>query len=171
MCLFFAFQHYFVRDKCTPVVRGFEFSGIETAEASPEFIEAIEDENLDCIIICPSNPFVSVDPVLKINGVMSAMLDARAPIIAVSPIVGGMAIKGPAAKMMGELGMPQSALAVARHYQGRIDGFVIDETDESMASDIEALGMKVLVCPTIMRSLEDRIALAKSCITFALLMH
>lgn len=162
-----AFQHYFVRDRCAPVVTGFNFSGIETAVASEPFIAAIEDENLDCIIICPSNPFVSVDPVLKINGVMSAMQKALSPVIAVSPIVGGLAIKGPAAKMMKELGMPQSALAVAEHYVGRVDGFVIDTTDESMASDIEALGMKVCVCPTIMQSLEDRINLAKNCIEFS----
>ncbi|MBL4679354.1 MAG: 2-phospho-L-lactate transferase [Pseudomonadales bacterium] len=162
-----AFQHYFVRDRCKPAVTGFEFEGIETAKASQVFVNAIEDEALACIIICPSNPFVSVDPVLKIRGIVSAMKDAAAPIIAVSPIVGGLAIKGPAAKMMKELGMPQSALAVAQHYKGRIDGFVIDKTDEATASDIEALGIKVLVCQTIMGSLEDRIDLAKNCISFS----
>ena len=90
-----------------------------------------------------------------------------APTIAVSPIVGGQAIKGPAAKMMKELGMPQTALAVAEHYQGRIDGFVIDEADAAMVADIEALGIKTLVTKTMMLSLQDRIDLAEACLAFA----
>ncbi|MFT5210047.1 MAG: LPPG:FO 2-phospho-L-lactate transferase [Flavobacterium sp.] len=162
-----AFQYYFVRDRCLPKVSGFEFSGIEKSKGSPQFISSLNDKNLNCVIICPSNPFVSVDPVLKIPGVLDAMRRADAPIIAVSPIVAGIAIKGPAAKMMGELGMPETALAVAKHYQGRIDGFVIDESDAAMKHDIEALGIRVLVCPTIMQTLEDRVELAESCLQFA----
>ena len=162
-----AFQHYFVRDRCAPVVTGFEFAGIEQAEPSPLFTSAMADERLACILICPSNPFVSVDPVLGIPGVMNAMQRSSAPLIAVSPIVGGQAIKGPAAKMMRELGMPETALAVAKHYQGRIDGFVIDNKDEAMQADIEALGIKVLVTPTIMKNLEDRVGLAEACLQFA----
>ncbi|MFT7685776.1 MAG: LPPG:FO 2-phospho-L-lactate transferase [Candidatus Azotimanducaceae bacterium] len=162
-----AFQHYFVRDKCLPEVTGFEFSEIESATGSPQFISSINDSKLNCIIICPSNPFVSVDPVLKIPGILESMQRASAPIIAVSPIVAGIAIKGPAAKMMRELGMPETALAVATHYRDRIDGFVIDESDASMKKEIEALGMSVLVCPTIMRTESDRIDLAKACLHFA----
>ncbi len=163
-----AFQHYFVRDKCEPKVTGFEFNGIDKAVPSAGFSKAMSSKNLACILICPSNPFVSVDPVLKIPGVMQSMRESGAPIIAVSPIVGGIAIKGPAAKMMQELGMPQTALAVARHYQGRIDGFVIDNADEAMKADIEALGIRTLVTSTVMVSLQDRIDLARSCLKFGI---
>jgi LPPG:FO 2-phospho-L-lactate transferase len=162
-----AFQHYFVRDRCAPVVTGFEFRGIELASPSPVFLAGMQDPELEAIIICPSNPFVSVDPVLAVPGVMSAMQASSAPVIAVSPIVGGQAIKGPAAKMMAELGMPQSALAVAQHYQGRIDGFVIDEADRALQSDIEALGIPTIVTRTVMVTLADRRELAASVLEFA----
>lgn len=162
-----AFQHYFVRDRCQPEVTGFEFSGIETAKPSPGFLASLQNPGLDAIIICPSNPFVSVDPVLKVPGVMEAIKATSAPVLAVSPIIGGEAIKGPAAKMMAELGMPQSALAVAKHYVGRVDGFVIDEADEPLAKDIEQLGMKCFVTRTLMVSLEDRTGLAQSCLDYA----
>jgi len=160
------FQHYFVRDKCAPIVTGFEFAGIDSARPSPGFSKALASETLACVLICPSNPFVSVDPVLKIPGVMEALKKSNAPVVAVSPIVGGRAIKGPAAKMMRELGMPQTALAVATHYQGRIDGFVIDEADKAMQSDIEALGIPTLVTDTVMVSLQDRVDLAAACLQF-----
>jgi LPPG:FO 2-phospho-L-lactate transferase len=160
-----AFQHYFVRDRCKPEVTGFEFSGLAAAKPAPAFLAALD--NADAIVICPSNPFVSVDPVLKLPGIEARLGQHSAPVIAVSPIIGGEAIKGPAAKMMAELGMPQTALAVARHYQGRLDGFVIDEADATMVSDIEALGMKCLVTRTLMVSLEDRVQLAQDCLEFA----
>ncbi|MEX2327074.1 MAG: 2-phospho-L-lactate transferase, partial [Pseudomonadales bacterium] len=162
-----AFQHYFVRDRCSPVVKGFEFEGVETARPSPGFRNVLGAGRLSSIVICPSNPFVSVDPVLAIPGVMDAINRASAPLIAVSPIVGGAAIKGPAAKMMKELGMPQTALAVARHYVGRVDGFVLDLVDKDYAFEVEALGMQVLVTNTMMRSLDDRIALARDVLGFA----
>lgn len=160
-----AFQHYFVRDRCKPQVTGFEFSGLATARPAPGFLAALTSAS--AIVICPSNPFVSVDPVLKLPGIEAAFSQQRAPVIAVSPIIGGEAIKGPAAKMMAELGMPQTALAVARHYAGRIDGFVIDKADAAMVSDIEALGMQCLVTQTLMISLEDRVQLATDCLEFA----
>ncbi len=162
-----AFQHYFVRDRCQPVVTGFEFANLSDARPSARFDAALDDNELSSIIICPSNPFVSVDPVLKVPGVMPRMRENQAPIVAVSPIVGGEAIKGPAAKMMQELGMPQTALAVAEHYVGRIDGFVIDKADASQASAIEALGMACMVTDTVMVSLTDRIDLARDCLSFA----
>ena len=160
-----AFQHYFVRDRCQPKVTGFEFDGMSSAKPSDGFVSTLEND-LDCILICPSNPFVSVDPVLKLDGIEAAFKSNPAPVIAVSPIIGGQAIKGPAAKMMAELGMPQTALAVAQHYEGRIDGFVIDEADADMQGDIEKLGMKCLVTETLMVSLQDRIDLAQNCLTF-----
>ena len=161
------FQHYFVRDRCEPQVTGFHFDGLDTAKPSADFTAALTHKQPGCILICPSNPFVSVDPILKLTGIMALLKAAAAPVIAVSPIVNGRAIKGPAAKMMAELKMPQTALAVAIHYQGRIDGFVIDEADASMASAIEALGMAVLVTPTVMHSLDDRVQLARACLSFS----
>ncbi len=161
-----SFQHYFVRDRCAPRVSGFEFAGIETAAPAPGFISRLTDIELGAVIICPSNPFVSVDPVLALPGVLEAMQNSSAPVIAVSPIIGGEAIKGPAAKMMAELGMPITAAGVAEHYADRIDGFVLDHRDVQMQSQIEALGLKVLVTETLMRSLEDREALAKAVLGF-----
>jgi LPPG:FO 2-phospho-L-lactate transferase len=160
------FQHYFVRDRCEPEVTGFDFEGVDDAAPSPGFSEALASTSLTSIVICPSNPFVSVDPVLALPGVMAAMRETAAPVIAVSPIVGGEALKGPAAKMMQELGMPRTALGVAEHYVGRVDGFVLDEKDEALAGDVEALGMKALVTNTVMVSLEDRIQLAQDVLEF-----
>ena len=161
------FQHYFVRDQCEPEVTGFEFSGIEKAAPAPGFASALANPDLTAVIICPSNPFVSVDPVLEVPGVMEAIESAGVPVIAVSPIVGGRAIKGPAAKMMAELGMPQSALAVAEHYEGRVDGFILDTEDEVLAASVRELGMATLVTNTIMVTLEDRVALARETLQFA----
>lgn len=162
-----AFQHYFVRDRCEPVVSGFSFEGVDVAKANPAFKQALESPDLQAIIICPSNPFVSVRPILDLQGVENNMTAATAPIVAVSPIIGGQAVKGPAAKMMKELGMPVSALGVAKVYQGFIDGFVIDEADAASASEIEALGMKVLATKSFMKTLEDRERLARETLEFA----
>jgi LPPG:FO 2-phospho-L-lactate transferase len=158
-----AFQHYFVRERCQPAVSGFRFDGIEDAALNP----ALETYLADCdgIIICPSNPFVSVAPVIEVAGFLAAA--AHIPTIAVSPIVAGTAIKGPAAKMMQELNIPSSALAVAAHYQdkypGLLDGFVIDESD---AGSIEQFTLPTIAAPSIMVSLSDRMALAERCLAF-----
>lgn len=162
-----AFQHYFVRDRCQPEVTGFDFRNIERARPAPEFSARLADRNLGGIVICPSNPFVSVDPVLGLPGVMEAMKQSGAPVIAVSPIVGGQAIKGPAAKMMAELGVPQSALAVAKHYENRIDGFVLDQQDVALKDSIEAMGIATISTNTVMVTLDDRIALADNILQFA----
>ena len=162
-----SFQHYFVRDRCKPAVSGFEFRNIENARPAPRFAAALASDELAGIIICPSNPFVSVDPVLALPGVMNAVSGSSAPVVAVSPIVAGLAIKGPAAKMMQELGMPQTALAVAEHYVGRIDGFVLDVQDEDSAPAVEALGMTVHVAQTVMKSLEDKQSLAQEVLAFS----
>ncbi|MDP6342988.1 MAG: 2-phospho-L-lactate transferase [Alphaproteobacteria bacterium] len=162
-----AFQHYFVRDRCEPAVGGFEFRGIEGARPQAEFIAALAADDLRAVVITPSNPFVSIDPILELPGVRRALADAAAPIIAVSPIVGGQAIKGPAAKMMAELGMPGSALAVAEHYGGLLDGFVLDRVDGEQAEAVAALGLRPLVTGTVMRSLADREALARDVLAFA----
>jgi LPPG:FO 2-phospho-L-lactate transferase len=158
-----AFQHYFVRERCQPAVSGFRFDGIENAALNP----ALETYLADCdgIIICPSNPFVSVAPVIEVAGFLAAT--AHIPTIAVSPIVAGTAIKGPAAKMMQELNIPSSALAVAEHYQGKypglLDGFVIDASD---ADDLDQFKLPTVATPSVMISLTDRIALAERCLSF-----
>ena len=158
-----AFQHYFVRERCQPTVSGFRFDGIENAALN----SALETYLADCdgIIICPSNPFVSVAPVIEVVGFLAAA--ALIPTIAVSPIVAGTAIKGPAAKMMQELNMPSTALAVAEHYQdkypGLLNGFVIDESD---AGSIEQFTLPTIAAPSIMVSLANRMALAERCLGF-----
>ncbi|MCP4996099.1 MAG: 2-phospho-L-lactate transferase, partial [Gammaproteobacteria bacterium] len=162
-----SFQHYFVREQCQPVISGVHFRGIETARPQPQFIDLLSDEKLAAIVICPSNPFVSVKPILNLLGVRQAMRDSQAPVIAVSPIVSGMAIKGPAAKMMAELNMPTSAAAVADDYGDLLDGFVIDQADSDQAEWIEQRGIKVLTTQTVMHSLEDRISLAEDVIAFS----
>ena len=166
-----AFQHYFVRDRCKPEVTGFDFEGLDSASPAAGFMSALADPALAAIVVCPSNPFVSVDPVLKLPGVMAAIEDSEAPMIAVSPIVGGQAIKGPAAKMMAELGMPQSALAIAQHYcesyPGRMQGFVLDEQDRQLRPEVEALGYATIVTNTVMVTLQDRIELAGTVLDFA----
>ena len=161
-----AFQHYFVRERCQPAVTGFRFEGIEAADPAPIFAKHHENR-LDLILVTPSNPFVSIEPILSLPGVRDKIAKSLTPVIAVSPIVGGKAIKGPAAKMMAELGMPASALEVARAYRDVIDGFVIDVDDEAQVAEIEAIGMKVLVTNTVMNDLDDRITLARDCCDFA----
>ncbi len=161
------FQDYFVRRQCGPRVLNFRFEGIETALPSPGLVAALSDPELAAVVICPSNPYVSVAPIVGIPAV-AEFVDAReTPIVAVSPIVGGRAIKGPAAKMMAELGVETSALGIARHYGARIDGIVIDDVDAGLASDIEALGVAVHVAATVMRSRDDSRTLARETLTFA----
>ena len=158
-----AFQHYFVRERCEPAVSGFSFKGMKTARLNPAIAAYLE--HCDGIIICPSNPFVSVAPVIEVDGFLQAA--AHIPTVAVSPIVAGTAIKGPAAKMMQELNIPATALAVARHYQERypslLDGFVIDETDRDSLGEFD---LPSVATQSVMRSLDDRIALARRCLEF-----
>ena len=144
----FAFQEYFVRERCEPVVRGVRFAHAADAAPPPALVRWLEAAPPPAVVICPSNPYLSVDPVLAVPGLREHL--ARLPVVAVSPIVGGRAIKGPAAKMMAELGLPVSALEVARHYRGLARAFVIDRADEDQAAAIGALGMRVLVTDTVM---------------------
>ena len=165
-----SFQHYFVRERCEPQVTGFEFEGMETARPSPGFQTALVDsaDNGDGpIVICPSNPFVSVEPMLRLTGVRETLRDSHRPVIAVSPIVGGEALKGPAAKMMSELGIEQSAASVASYYGDLIDGFVIDTLDAELQTAIEQIGIPTIVTNTVMVTLADRIQLAEDVLSFA----
>ena len=123
------FQEYFVHRQCQPAVQDFMFAGAELARAQPDALAALQRDDLRAIIICPSNPFVSVEPILAVPGIHAALKMSAAPVVAVTPIIGGKAIKGPAAKMMAELGLDVSGAAVARRYVDIIDGFIIDRED------------------------------------------
>jgi len=161
------FQHYFVRDRAEPVVREIEFSGAENATLTPAVLATLSDPNLAAIIIAPSNPYLSIDPILAVPGMRAALQASTAPIVAVSPIVGGAALKGPTAKIMRELGIEPSSAAVSRHYNGLLDGFIIDECDRKMVPGVEKPGLSVGIYDTIMQSLEDKIRLAHETLEFA----
>ncbi|MBI5615054.1 MAG: 2-phospho-L-lactate transferase [Gammaproteobacteria bacterium] len=160
------FQHYFVRERCAPAVTGFEFHGAAAARLVPAAADWLADPALAGIVLCPSNPYVSVDPVLAVPGVRAALAATRAPVVAVSPIVAGLAIKGPTAKMMAELGVPNTAVAVAAHYRELLDGFIVDDSDAHLAAEIEALGIATIAAPTVMVTLADRTRLADIAIRF-----
>ncbi len=160
------FQHYFVRERCAPPVTGIDFEGIDAARPNPSLAAALA-EKVAAVLIAPSNPFVSIDPILALPGLRALLSENGAPIVAVSPIVGGVALKGPAAKMMRELGLEVSALGIAQHYAGLIDGMIVDDADAGLAAAIEATGIEVRVAPTVMRTLEDRINLATVAIDMA----
>ena len=154
-----AFQEYFVREQCEPAVIDFDFEGIENSKPNPVVMSWLDE--CDGIIICPSNPYVSVDTILSVPKYRDAFQSK--PVIAVSPIVGGLAIKGPAAKMMTELGVPPTPIAVAKHYGSLLSGFVLDQTDHEQAKDI---AIPSIVTQTIMLTLQDRIELAEQCVRF-----
>ena len=154
-----AFQEYFVREQCEPAVIDFDFEGIENSTPNPVVMSWLDE--CDGIIICPSNPYVSVDTILSVPKYRDAFQSK--PVIAVSPIVGGLAIKGPAAKMMTELGVPPTPIAVAKHYGSLLSGFVLDQTDHEQAKDIP---IPSIVTQTIMLTLQDRIGLAEQCVRF-----
>jgi LPPG:FO 2-phospho-L-lactate transferase len=159
------FQEYFVARRCEVAIKGFSFDGAESARVSAEVLAALSSGNLEAIIFCPSNPFVSIAPILSLPRLRQAIAEARVPVIAVSPIIAGAAVKGPAAKMMRELGLDPSAAAVAARYRGLVTGFVLDHEDAPLARTIE--GMTVKATATLMRSIEDRVQLARSCLAFA----
>ena len=160
-----AFQHYFVRERCAPPALGFRYHGAGPARAGADFLDALAAPGLDAVVLCPSNPYISIDPILALPGVRTALAACRAPVVAVSPIVGGRALKGPTAKMMRERGIEPGAAAVARHYAGLIDGFVIDEEDQAAA--IEAGGPAVAVAATVMTDRARKEALARAVLAFA----
>lgn len=156
------FQDYFVRRRCEPRVSRVSFDGAERASPAAPFAALLQSGALAGIVICPSNPFLSIDPILSLPGIRDTLAAAAAPVVAVTPIVGGDAIKGPTAKLMRERGLAVSPLAVAEHYAGLIDGFVLDIADEALASSIGSGGLAVEVANTVMRSLDDRVALART---------
>lgn len=162
------FQHYFVRERCEPAVEGFSFEGASAAQPNRTVIKGLESGQFGRVVICPSNPYVSIDPILQLPGLWLALRNSPAPVILVSPIVAGAALKGPTAKIMAELGLPVTALGVAEHYCQRYPGllnyFVIDESDATLASEIERLGVEVVVAATVMKTLADKQQLAQRCL-------
>ncbi|MBV8751333.1 MAG: 2-phospho-L-lactate transferase [Hyphomicrobiales bacterium] len=157
------FQDYFVRRRCAPEVSELAYDGAAQARPHPGFMAALADAGLRAVIICPSNPYLSVDPILALPGVRAALAACAAPVIAVSPIIGGRAVKGPTAKMMRELGLPVTAAAVAQHYDGLVDLFVVDHSE----GEITLPNMRVSKAAILMTTLADREALAKAVLTFA----
>jgi LPPG:FO 2-phospho-L-lactate transferase len=149
------FQEYFVKLKCEPRVNGFRFEGAGSARPAPGIRQALEAA--DAVVICPSNPWVSIDPILNVIG------EITPPTVAVSPIIGGRTVKGPAAKMFTELGMEPSAASVYSHYRGRLSGFVLDRIDEAQAASID---VKTLVADTLMTGFEGRYRLAGEVLHF-----
>jgi LPPG:FO 2-phospho-L-lactate transferase len=157
-----AFQEYFVHKQCQPQVTGFRFAGADSATPAPGVLATLQQA--DALIICPSNPWVSIDPILQILPQDGSW--RRFPIVAVSPIIGGATVKGPAAKMYAELGITPSATAVAQHYAGLLAGFVIDAVDANLAEEVRALGIQPSIQNTLMKSAEDRERLAKDVLNF-----
>jgi LPPG:FO 2-phospho-L-lactate transferase len=158
------FQDYFVRRRCEPRVRALRYEGAHTARPAARALTLLDSAELECVLVGPSNPWLSIDPMLAIPALARALRETRAPVVAVSPLIGGQAVKGPTAKIMRELGLVASAPVIARHYAGLIDGFVLDEADAALAAEIEVPGH---VTRTLMVTLEDRVRLARETLTFA----
>ena len=156
------FQRYFVERRCAPEVRAIRFEGAEHAAAAAGVIEAITDPETTAIVIAPSNPWLSVDPILAVPGIREALAEAPAPVVAVSPIVGGDAVKGPTAKLMREMGLAITNQSIAAHYADVIDGLLIDERD-----DAAGLTIAYDVTDTLMKTLEDRERVARAALALA----
>ncbi len=158
------FQEYFVHRQCQPRVRDFMFAGVDSARPHPDVLAALDRPDLRAVVFCPSNPFVSIEPILALAGIREALQGTRAPVIAVTPIIGGKAVKGPAGKMLAELGFDVSGVAVARRYAGLIDAFVVDST-EVVADAVP--GVRFFAAPTLMNGIEDRLQLAREVLRIA----
>jgi LPPG:FO 2-phospho-L-lactate transferase len=159
-----AFQEYFVHRRCEPRVTGFRFAGAAEAPLTPEITAAFASPELRGIIFCPSNPYVSIGPMLAVQALRQRVEAAGVPVLAVSPIIGGRALKGPAAKMMAEIGSPVSALAVARHYGKLIDTLLLDEEDRALLGEGKLDDPELVVAATVMKTADDRRALAEVCL-------
>jgi LPPG:FO 2-phospho-L-lactate transferase len=158
------FQNYFVELRCAPAVRAIRFDGADSANVSPDVAAAFRQPHVAAIVICPSNPYLSVDPLLAVPGMREQLRRAEAPIVAVSPIIGGTAIKGPTTKIMAELSIAATNASIARHYEGIIDGLIVDRID---AADAASLPVAALATATLMNRLQDRVGLARDVLDFA----
>lgn len=160
------FQHYYVRERCEPVVTGFDYRGAASARPNPAISKWLVSAQLAGVILCPSNPFISIDPILSLPDLRDHLRRCNVPVIAVSPIVGGHAIKGPLAKMMREMSIPTKASWIAEHYCDFLDGLVMDPADEALIRDVQALGVATTSTNTVMVTLDDRMQLAKTSLEF-----
>lgn len=158
------FQRYFVEQQCRPKITDFMYDGAATAKPHPDFVAAITDPALRAIVICPSNPFISIEPILALPGVRQALRAATAPVVAVAPIIGGEAVKGPTAKMMRELGLKVGAESVADRYGDLLDGYIVDDRDSSL---VAKLRIPSIATNALMVSLADREQLAKMTLAWA----
>jgi LPPG:FO 2-phospho-L-lactate transferase len=161
------FPEYFSELACEPPVLGFQYAGAEDARITDAVHDALHSNDLEAVVIGPCNPFHSIRPILEVSGLRQLLRKRGAPVIAVTPIVGGKALTGSAGKMMRELGREVTARSVAMEYYKLIDGFVIDGADEDQADGILACGTEVVVAQTVMRNLEDRVRLAQTVLDFA----
>ena len=161
------FQRYFVAEQCRPVASAIRFAGTPGAAPSPALAEALARDDLAAVILCPSNPFLSVDPILGVDGVRAALLARKVPFVAVSPLVGGKAIKGPLGKLLTELGKGCDNRAIAAHYAGLLDHLVIDEADAADAEGLRAMGISATITATVMYEAADRERLARVALSAA----
>ena len=161
------FQEYFVHRQCHPTVSGFRFESVENARPAPGVLEALN--KADLVIFCPSNPWVSLDPILAVPGIRD-VVSSKGRVVAVSPIIGGKAVKGPAAKMYTELGIQPSALSVAMHYADLLSGFIMDKIDAELYESIKDLGIETCLTNTLMTTQEDRYRLAKEVVEFGMML-
>ena len=161
------FQDYFVRQRCAPVCLAIRLAGASEARLAAPIAELAARGEVQAHVICPSNPFVSIDPLLAVPALRQILESRRVPCVAVSPIIAGQAVKGPAAKMMAEMGLEVSAHAVAQHYRGLIDGLVLDVRDAHQAPAIEALGLRVALEDTLMVDSQSRQRVARAALALA----
>lgn len=160
------FQHYFVGRKCEPRVKAIDFVGSESAAPAPGLTAALSDPNLRAVILCPSNPFLSIDPILALPGVRTALAEVAAPVIAVTPLIGEKAVKGPTAKICAELDVPTNPMAIAAHYKDFLDGFVLDSRDADLVAQFPS-PLAVHVTDTLMVDTGHRENLARDTLNFA----
>ena len=159
-----SFQDYFVRLKCEPIVQKILYEEAGAATPNAEVLTALRQSELRAIIVCPSNPFLSVDPILMVPGIRDAIQASPAPVIGISPIIGGQAVKGPTVKIMAELSIPLTARAVAEHYDGLLDGYVVDTADGGVSNEMH---IPVMATKILMTTIEDRENLAREVLVFA----
>ncbi|MEY4160633.1 MAG: hypothetical protein RLZZ136_1254 [Pseudomonadota bacterium] len=159
------FQSYFVGEQCRPAVKAIRFTGSQTAEPSAGLIHALTRPDLAAVVICPSNPFLSIDPFLALKGLRGTLSTLSVPCIAVSPLVGGNALKGPLSKLLDELGLARSNQAIAEYYGTLLNHLVIDTSDKADADSVVAMGLEVSVLPTVMKTNADQAELARAVLT------
>ena len=159
------FQEYFVKESTTPKVREISFES-KHPETTKEVLQAINDPELSGFLIAPSNPYLSIDPILSIDKIKQTIMQSNKPRVAISPIIGGDSVKGPTAKIMQEMGLEVNVMTIANHYENLIDGLIIDNTDEEYIQEIESFGIKVKVTNILMHDNDDKTRLAEEAIEF-----